>query len=209
MTKQAFVKKCPGNKNSKGESAEWCIVDHNTGKILSSHKTEEAAKSHRRDMEIHKKKGMYKQLIKRKLAYMMQTQNPSVINSPAMPKSYQRFNDDKAKEIIVWIRQLKGMDKNQIKDEIISKFNISDEDAERLYYEAYPDGLSSQEEELIEYFEQILPQQQCPQFLDDAIVIVIQQDEPSQLEQYGAEDEASALFLDFLNSMLHSRKLIQ
>lgn len=25
-----------GHKNSKGEKAEWCIVSHETGKILSS-----------------------------------------------------------------------------------------------------------------------------------------------------------------------------
>ncbi|MBQ3253380.1 MAG: hypothetical protein IJA65_02400 [Acholeplasmatales bacterium] len=32
-----------GHKNSKGEKAEWCIVSHETGKILSSHKSKAAA----------------------------------------------------------------------------------------------------------------------------------------------------------------------
>lgn len=40
-----------GHKNSKGESAEWCIVSHETGKILSSHKSKSAAKKHLSDME--------------------------------------------------------------------------------------------------------------------------------------------------------------
>lgn len=45
-----------GHKNSKGESAEWCIVSHETGKILSSHKSKSAAKKHLSDM--HKFKHM-------------------------------------------------------------------------------------------------------------------------------------------------------
>ena len=43
-----------GHKNSKGEKAEWCIVSHETGKILSSHKSKDAAKSHLDDMRKFK-----------------------------------------------------------------------------------------------------------------------------------------------------------
>lgn len=43
-----------GHKNSKGEKAEWCIVSHKTGKILSSHKSKEAAKAHLQQMHIFK-----------------------------------------------------------------------------------------------------------------------------------------------------------
>lgn len=57
--KVSFVKKCPGHKNSKGESAPFCVVDHSDGHIISSHKTEEEAKSHLRDMKIHKKGEKY------------------------------------------------------------------------------------------------------------------------------------------------------
>ena len=39
-----------GHKNSKGEKAEWCIVSHDTGKILRSHKSKAAAESHLTDM---------------------------------------------------------------------------------------------------------------------------------------------------------------
>ena len=45
-----------GHKNSKGEKAEWCIVSHETGKILSSHKSKSAAEKHLGDM--HKFKHM-------------------------------------------------------------------------------------------------------------------------------------------------------
>ena len=53
MIKEAYVKHTKGHRNSKEELAEWTIVDHDTGEILSSHKTEEEAKSHLRDMKIH------------------------------------------------------------------------------------------------------------------------------------------------------------
>jgi hypothetical protein len=49
-----YVTKVKGHKNSKGESAPWVIKDHDTGKILSSHKTKEAAESHLQDMHAHK-----------------------------------------------------------------------------------------------------------------------------------------------------------
>ena len=53
-----------GHKNSKGEKAEWCIVSHDTGKILSSHKSKAAAESHLADMR--KFKHMKEELKKKK-----------------------------------------------------------------------------------------------------------------------------------------------
>lgn len=43
-----------GHKNSKGEDAPWTIVSHETGKILSSHKTKKKAEEHLRQMEYYK-----------------------------------------------------------------------------------------------------------------------------------------------------------
>jgi hypothetical protein len=40
-----FVRHMPGHKNSKGESAPWVIISHETGKVLSSHKSKAAAKN--------------------------------------------------------------------------------------------------------------------------------------------------------------------
>lgn len=59
LNKQAFVKlsfvsKCPGHRNSKGELAEWCVKSHDTGEIISSHRTKAQAKEHLRQMHIHK-----------------------------------------------------------------------------------------------------------------------------------------------------------
>ena len=47
-----YVKYIKGHKNSKGESAPWVIVSHETNKILSSHKSKEDAKEHLRQMHI-------------------------------------------------------------------------------------------------------------------------------------------------------------
>ena len=43
-----------GHRNSKGELAEWVIVQHNTGKVLSSHKSKGAADRHLQQMEYYK-----------------------------------------------------------------------------------------------------------------------------------------------------------
>ncbi len=41
-----------GHRNSKGELAEWVIKSHETGEILSSHKSEKKAKEHLQHMHI-------------------------------------------------------------------------------------------------------------------------------------------------------------
>jgi hypothetical protein len=51
--KESFVKHMPGHKNSKGESAPYVIVSHETGKILSSHSSESKARKHLQDMHAH------------------------------------------------------------------------------------------------------------------------------------------------------------
>jgi hypothetical protein len=43
-----------GHRNSKGELAEWVIKSHETGEILSSHKSEKKAKEHLQQMHIFK-----------------------------------------------------------------------------------------------------------------------------------------------------------
>lgn len=54
MDKVSFVKECIGHKNSKGEDAPWCIVSHETGKVLSSHTSKQKAEDHLKQMEMHK-----------------------------------------------------------------------------------------------------------------------------------------------------------
>lgn len=49
-----YVKHMPGHKNSKGEASPWVIISHKTGKILSSHGSEEEAKKHLQQMHVFK-----------------------------------------------------------------------------------------------------------------------------------------------------------
>ena len=49
-----YVCHLKGHHNSKGELAEWVIKSHETGKILSSHKSEKKAKEHLQQMHIFK-----------------------------------------------------------------------------------------------------------------------------------------------------------
>jgi hypothetical protein len=51
-TKLSFIKKIPGHKNSEGEEAPWCILKHETGKILRSYKTKAEAKNGLKLMHI-------------------------------------------------------------------------------------------------------------------------------------------------------------
>jgi hypothetical protein len=50
----AYVKKCPGHQDSKGNSAPWCVIDHNTDKILSSHASKTKAEEHLHQMQVQK-----------------------------------------------------------------------------------------------------------------------------------------------------------
>ncbi len=49
-----YVEYRKGHKNSKGESAPWVIISHQTGRILSSHKSKKEASTHLREMEYFK-----------------------------------------------------------------------------------------------------------------------------------------------------------
>lgn len=151
---------------------------------------------------------MYKTLVKRKLAYLIQSSHPSIINSPAKPQSWQRFDENHEKEIIVWIRQQGNCDKSKIVENIMDKFNISNTEADRLYYEAYPDGLNSQEEELLEYFDQILPKND-KKLVDDAFIFVIE-DEPENSLSFDVNDsDVIHLFIKFVEQLCRNRKLIE
>lgn len=48
-----YIQKIEGHKNSKGEEAPWVIKSHESGKILSSHKSKAAAEKHLQNMHIH------------------------------------------------------------------------------------------------------------------------------------------------------------
>ncbi len=49
-----YVKRSPGHRNSKGEPAPWTVVSHETGRIISSHKTKKEAEEHLKRMHVFK-----------------------------------------------------------------------------------------------------------------------------------------------------------
>ena len=133
--------------------------------------------------------------------------NPSIINSPAIGLSYQRFPNQKRIEIIVWIRQQEGLDKDQIKEIIIDKFHISNNDAEKLYYEAYPDGLDSEEEEIADSLEKILPKEKQDKIVNAAFAILLNEHAPF-LNQNDIDDESKDIFINYIKELLEVRKVI-
>lgn len=56
MKKIAYIVYMKGHRNSKGELAPWVIKSHETGKIISSHKTKAEAKRHLKRMQYFKHK---------------------------------------------------------------------------------------------------------------------------------------------------------
>lgn len=53
--KKSYIKYVENHKNSKGESAPWCIFKHNTDKLLSSYSTKAEAEKALQRMHIFKK----------------------------------------------------------------------------------------------------------------------------------------------------------
>lgn len=53
FAKVSYVAHVPGHHNSKGELAEWVVKSHETGKILTSYGSEEAAKKGLQNMHAH------------------------------------------------------------------------------------------------------------------------------------------------------------
>jgi hypothetical protein len=133
--------------------------------------------------------------------------NPSIINSPAIGLSYQRFPNQKRIEIIVWIRQQEGLDKDQIKEIIIDKFHISNEDAEKLYYEAYPDGLDSKEEEIADSLEKILPKEKQSTIINASFASCLNEHVPF-LDENDIDNESRNLILNYIKDLLETRKVI-
>jgi hypothetical protein len=84
---------------------------------------------------------MIKSLFKHKFAYF---------NSLRTYIKISNIDPQKEKEIIVWIRLQKGLDKPETLDFIQKKFKLDANYAETLFYKALPDGLSHQEFEKIE-----------------------------------------------------------
>ena len=56
---------------------------------------------------------------------------------------------NKNKEVIVHLRLQTGMDKDELMEYAKDKFNVTDYDAERLFFEAFPEGVDLEETKLL------------------------------------------------------------
>ncbi|MFA5154790.1 MAG: hypothetical protein WC554_19750 [Clostridia bacterium] len=91
----------------------------------------------------------YKTYIKRKLGSLINKRDNEYLKS-VYAYRFRGMTDIKEKEIIVYLRNQKGMDKQQLIDFIKEKFDLNDIEAERLFDSAYPDGLDLEEEDLLD-----------------------------------------------------------
>ena len=119
---------------------------------------------------------MYKKFIMRKVAYLLNKKQNIDRNKSKKQGSvrFGFFSEEKRKEIIVWIWLNGDKDKDQIKEIIQNKFNVSDQDAERLFFEAYPDGLDLQEEQALDNLDNVLNKviNMTPTFISNAIDVL-------------------------------------
>jgi hypothetical protein len=115
-TKIAYIVHIKDHHDSQGNLAEW-VVKSESGKILSSHSNKNDAEKHLyHDIEGHKNK--------------KSSLEPDLSN-----------NSESYKEISVFYRLCSDKDKPQMIDLVIKKFNVTEEFAEKIFNEVYPNGL--------------------------------------------------------------------
>ena len=90
----------------------------------------------------------YKIYIQRKVGSLVNKKNNEYLKS-RLSYTISEITESKEKEIIVYLRNQQGLDKQQLIDFAKENFNILEQDAERLFYRAYPDGLDLTEEKLL------------------------------------------------------------
>jgi hypothetical protein len=150
----------------------------------------------------------YKALIQRKIAFMMEQKQNALKKTRG--NRFAFFSDNTRKEVIVWMWLQKGKDKDQVKEFIIDKFNLSEQDAENLFYEAYPDGLDLQEEEILNNLDSMLTEVVGvqPKIVSDTMQILNKQLPESALEQYQLPSNVQNQIKIVIGTLLQSRQLI-
>lgn len=89
---------------------------------------------------------MYKNLITRRIGSLVEQYGRKV----------SLFDDSKKKEMVVLVWLQRGKDKDQVKKYVMDNFNVSDQDAEDLYFEAYPEGTDSLEDKILDDLDETL-----------------------------------------------------
>lgn len=142
---------------------------------------------------------MIESLITRKLAILLQYNRYN---------RYANFDHQKEKEIVVWVRLQQGLDKDQLVDYIKNKFNISDLDANRIYYIAYPQGVAYSENQLfeeIDYQCNNLSLNEISPLLDDCCMVLLKEKSIADVPQYKVN---LPTILDNLEILMKNRRII-
>ena len=153
---------------------------------------------------------MYKELIQRRIAYLLDKQANKIQKGGRKILSDFFFSEDKKKEIIVWMWQYGDKDKDQIKEFVIEKFNLSNEDAEKLFYDAFPDGLDFKEEEILDSLDDNLS---CvinmkPSIILDMLSSLSGETKELDFEKYNIDPHTIRNIKIVISSLLQRRKLI-
>ena len=150
---------------------------------------------------------MYKNVIKRHIGYLVERK---INEEKRGRKKFSFFSDIKRKEIILWMWMQENKDKDQIKECIIDKFNASDQDAENLFLEAYPDGLSLQENDTLDDLSSILSSLvgAQPHLISDAFNVVKKEAPDILLEQYQLPQNVNNQIKLVIGALLEKRCLI-
>jgi len=151
---------------------------------------------------------MYKSFIKRRIAYLLEKKN--IIRTKLGRSRVSFFSDIKRKEIIVWMWLQQNKDKDQITEAAMDKFNLSEQDAENIFYEAYPDGLSPQEEEMVDDLDKTLTRvvDLKPSIITDMTDVLMGDAPEETLNQYTTDPEVQNQIKIVVGTLLKSRSII-
>ena len=151
---------------------------------------------------------MYKSFIKRRIAYLLEKKN--IIRTKLGRSRVSFFSDIKRKEIIVWMWLQQDKDKDQITEAAMDKFNLSEQDAESMFYEAYPDGLRPQEEEMVDDLDNTLNRvvDLKPSLITDMTDVLMGTLTEECLTQYTTDSQVQNKIKIVVGTLLKSRNLI-
>jgi len=98
----------------------------------------------------------YKNFIQRRLG--------ELVNYKSKTSSYSFFgmSDGKKREIIVFLRNQTDMDKQQLMEFAQERFNVNEYDSEKLFYEAFPDGIDIKEANILNELNRSLKEAKLP-----------------------------------------------
>lgn len=151
---------------------------------------------------------MYKPFIKRRISYLLEREN--IMKTKLGRSRVSFFSDIKRKEIVVWMWLQENKDKDQIIEASMDKFNLSEQDAENIFYEAYPDGLSLQEEEMIDGLDKTLTHvvDFKPAIITDMTDVLMGVAPEQCLNQYTTDPQVQNQIKVVVGTLLKSRSLI-